>query len=75
MKEVKAIIQPFMLDNVVDALVEIEGLPGVSVSHVRRAWGRAGIAEKNRKGKRHFNERTGFDGRRRLQLTTKIQHE
>ena len=45
MKEVKAMIQPFMLDNVVDALVEIEGLPGVSVSHVQgfgKSWDRFG---------------------------------
>ena len=45
MKEVKAIIQLFMLDKVVDALVDIEGLPGVSVSHVQgfgKSWGRFG---------------------------------
>jgi nitrogen regulatory protein P-II 1 len=35
MKEVKAIIQPFMLSNVVDALQAIEGLPGVTVSEVK----------------------------------------
>jgi len=35
MKEVKAIIQPFMLNKVMDALMEIEGLPGVTVSEVR----------------------------------------
>ena len=45
MKEVKAIIQPFMLDDVVDALVAIEGLPGISVSHVDgfgKSWDRFG---------------------------------
>lgn len=45
MKEVKAIIQPFMLDKVVDALVDIEDLPGVSVSHVQgfgKSWDRFG---------------------------------
>ena len=31
MKEVKAIIQPFMLYKVVDALKQIEGLPGLTV--------------------------------------------
>ncbi len=35
MKEVKAIIQPFMLNKVVDALMQIEGLPGLTVSEVR----------------------------------------
>lgn len=35
MKEVKAIIQPFMLQNVLDALHEIEGLPAVTISDVR----------------------------------------
>ena len=35
MKEVKAIIQPFMLDAVLDALHEIEGLPGIIVSEAR----------------------------------------
>lgn len=32
MKEIKAIIQPFLLDRVLDALHEIEDLPGVTVS-------------------------------------------
>lgn len=40
MKEVKAIIQPFMLSKVVEALKGIEGLPGVTVSDVR-GFGRA----------------------------------
>lgn len=40
MKEIKAIIQPFMLSKVVEALREIEGLPGVTVSDVR-GFGRA----------------------------------
>ncbi|MCL4396119.1 MAG: P-II family nitrogen regulator [Chloroflexi bacterium] len=35
MKEVKAIIQPFMLSKVVDALQAVEGLPGVTVSEVK----------------------------------------
>jgi nitrogen regulatory protein P-II 1 len=33
MKEIKAIIQPFMLDRVLDALHKIDGLPGCIVSH------------------------------------------
>ena len=35
MKEIKAIIQPFMLDAVLDKLHEIEGLPGITVSEAR----------------------------------------
>ena len=35
MKEIKAIIQPFLTDRVLDALHEIEGLPGVIVSDAR----------------------------------------
>lgn len=40
MKEIKAVIQPFMLSKVVEALKEIEGVPGVTVSEVR-GFGRA----------------------------------
>lgn len=40
MKEIKAIIQPFLLSKVVEALKEIEGLPGITVSDVR-GFGRA----------------------------------
>lgn len=39
MKEIKAIIQPFMLERVCAALREIEGLPGVTVSQVM-GWGK-----------------------------------
>lgn len=35
MNEIKAVIQPFMLDKVLDALHLIEELPGVVVSEVR----------------------------------------
>ena len=35
MKEIKAIIQPFMLGKVLEALHEIAGLPGCTVSQVR----------------------------------------
>ena len=35
MKEIKAIIQPFLLSRVIDALKEWEGLPGVTISEVR----------------------------------------
>lgn len=35
MKEIKAIIQPFKLNAVLDALHQIEGAPGVMASEVR----------------------------------------
>ncbi|MFA4916332.1 MAG: P-II family nitrogen regulator [Syntrophales bacterium] len=35
MKEIKAIIRPFKLLDVAEALKEIEGLPGVTVSEIR----------------------------------------
>lgn len=35
MKEIKAIIQPFQLTRVIDALRAMEGLPGVTVSEVK----------------------------------------
>ena len=44
MKEINAIIQPFMLEKVLDALRGIENLPGLAVSELRafrRTRGRA----------------------------------
>jgi len=41
MKEIKAIIQPFVLDKVIDALEVIPGLPGITISDVR-GFGKAG---------------------------------
>ena len=35
MKEIKAIIQPFMLTRVVTALHKIEGLPGITISDTK----------------------------------------
>lgn len=35
MKEIKAIIQPFMLTRVVSALHKIEGLPGITISEIK----------------------------------------
>ncbi len=40
MKEIKAIIQPFMLSKVIDALKEIPDMPGVTVSEIK-GFGRA----------------------------------
>lgn len=35
MKEIKAIIKPFKLDNVLTELHKIDGLPGITVSDIR----------------------------------------
>ncbi len=35
MKEIKAIINPFKLDNVLTELHKIDGLPGITVSDIR----------------------------------------
>ena len=43
MKEIKAIIQPFRLSKVCEALRQIDGLPGVTVSQVL-GWGKARAA-------------------------------
>lgn len=40
MKEIKAIIQPFMVEKVLDALSEIGDLPGLTISQVQ-GWGRS----------------------------------
>jgi nitrogen regulatory protein PII len=40
MREIKAIIQPFLLEKVLHALGDIEELPGVTISEVT-GWGRA----------------------------------
>ena len=39
MKEIKAIVQPFMLEGVIDALAAVEDLPGVTISEVI-GWGK-----------------------------------
>lgn len=52
MKEIKAILQPFILSKVIDALKDMEGLPGVTVSDVR-GFGRgraAGVTEAFQEG-------------------------
>jgi len=35
MKEIKAIIRPFKLDDVITALHRIEGLPGLTISNIK----------------------------------------
>jgi nitrogen regulatory protein P-II 1 len=49
MKEIKAIIQPFLLTKVVDALKKIEGLPGLTVDSDVRGFGRSRAAESKHK--------------------------
>lgn len=40
MKEIKAIIQPFMLENVLDVLRDHSEFPGITISEVS-GWGRS----------------------------------
>ena len=40
MKEIKAIIQPFMFTKVIEALRKIDGLPGITVDKDVRGFGR-----------------------------------
>ena len=63
MKEIKAIIQPFMLERVCGALREIEGLPGVTVSQVM-GWGKtraAGARERVEEGGVAFARKTKIE--------------
>ena len=46
MKEIKAIIQPFMLTRVVTALHKIEGLPGITISEIK-GFGKGGGKKEN----------------------------
>lgn len=42
MKEIKAIIQPFKRPNVIEALRQIEGLPGITVDEHVYGFGKSG---------------------------------
>ncbi len=42
MKEIKAIIQPFKLTSVIEALKQIEGLPGITVDEHVHGFGKSG---------------------------------
>lgn len=42
MKEIKAIIQPFKRPNVIEALRQIEGLPGITVDEHVHGFGKSG---------------------------------
>lgn len=39
MKEIKAIVQPFMLNKIIEALKQIEGMPGITVDREVRGFG------------------------------------
>ena len=41
MKEIKAIIQPFKLSSVIEALKQIEGLPGITVDEHVHGFGKS----------------------------------
>jgi len=47
MKEIKAIIQPFMLPKVINALKEHEDLPGITVSEVKGFGKTRAVGAKN----------------------------
>jgi nitrogen regulatory protein P-II 1 len=59
MKEIKAIIRPFKLDDVITALHKIEGLPGITISDIR-GFGKAkakGSPDAFQEGLHHFVKR------------------
>jgi nitrogen regulatory protein P-II 1 len=63
MREIKAIIQPFMLGKVCDALSQIDGLPGITVSHVM-GWGKAravGATETSMESGKTFAKKTKLE--------------
>ena len=49
MKEIKAIIQPFKRPNVIEALKQIEGLPGITVDEHVHGFGKSGSEGGHRK--------------------------
>jgi nitrogen regulatory protein P-II 1 len=63
MKEIKAILQPFMLERVLSALEAMEELPGVTVSQVL-GWGRArgtGLQDPVREAGHAFAKKTKLE--------------
>lgn len=60
MKHIQAIIQPFMLENICEALRAIDGLAGITISHVA-GWGRTrnnGLDEEVIAGGCSFSKKT-----------------
>ena len=63
MKEIKAIIQPFMLEKVLDVLREYGELPGLTVSEVL-GWGKtraAGAGDTVHEGSHAFAKKTKLE--------------
>jgi len=63
MKEIKAIIQPFMLDKVLEALEQLGELPGLTVSQVA-GWGKTrahGAAQTVTEGGHDFAKKTKLE--------------
>ena len=61
MKEIKAIIQPFMLQAVCDALLEIEELPGLTVSPVLGIGRARAIDHPNESSEHAVDKRTKIE--------------
>lgn len=63
MKEIKAIIQPFMLQDVLDALNALDDLPGLTVSQVI-GWGKsrgASLEDPVHEGSHSFAKKTKLE--------------
>ncbi|GAB4179952.1 MAG: P-II family nitrogen regulator [Calditrichia bacterium] len=63
MKEIKAIIRPFKLDEVITALHKIEGLPGITISDIR-GFGKAkakGAPDAFQEGLHHYVKRVKIE--------------
>lgn len=69
MKEIKAIIQPFMLSQVIDALKEIPDMPGVTVSEVK------GFGKSRAAGAKNSVTEWGVDFVPKVKLETVVTDE
>jgi nitrogen regulatory protein P-II 1 len=55
MKEIKAIIRPFKLNEVISELANIEGLPGVTISEIKGFGKSKGLSENHKKSNEIFD--------------------
>ncbi len=63
MKEIKAIIRPFKLDDVVTALHKIENLPGITISEIK-GFGKTKASDSKdafRDGLHHYVKKTKIE--------------
>ncbi len=67
MKEIKALIKPFILEKVLSALDEIGDLPGVTVSEVM-GWGRL---PEHDQGNDAETEGHGFSNKTKIEIVVK----